>query len=301
MRKIWTGGTQLKDRHGVPRSTKVAGPVVLSEAGWRFVPCGKCAFCLTNRRSQWMFRIHYEMKNQNVPGYFMTLTYDEKHVRRVGGMLSLRFRDIQLYLKRLRKAKFYAKYICVGEYGSNTNRPHYHMLLWTDAPIKFLEQNWKSSKDNSVLGAIHFGRLTMQSAMYTLKYIIQPKQVLDPIESVEHQIEPTRAQFSKGLGIGFLSAAQYDHLTSDFDNPIMFSYIDGRKVAIPRYYRNKIYTKLQSAKYAIKAKWDAIRNRRKYMRELIAQGVVGTKKYINSIRAEQARRIISKTKNGEKL
>lgn len=184
----------LYDRKGRPRWTRL---------GWKLkgdpspiqVPCGKCAFCLQNKRSAWMFRIHHEMRDQEYKGYFLTLTYDEKHVRRVGpqGQLSLRFRDVQLYLKRIRKAKFYAKYICVGEYGGETFRPHYHMLLWTDAPVEFLEANWKSSVDNSCMGTIHFGVLNMRSAMYTLKYIIQPKVVVDKKDKREH----ARAQFSK--------------------------------------------------------------------------------------------------------
>lgn len=252
------------------------------------VPCGKCAFCLTNKRASWMFRIHHEMKLQDKPGWFLTLTYDEKYVRRTKEGLSLRFRDVQLFLKQLRKKKYYAKYICVGEYGSETNRPHYHMLIWTDCTLDNLEKIW-------FRGRIHFGRLTMASAMYTLKYIIQPKQR----ETTGR--EKTRAQFSKGLGLGYLSSAVYEYHTMDYDNPNLFSYIDGRKVALPRYYRNKIFTKFQLKVYANKAKWDAIRKRRKYMRELIAQGVVGTKSYIEKLRSEQCRRIISKTKYNQVL
>lgn len=257
--------------------------------GKHIVPCGKCAFCLSNRRSQWMFRIHHEMRTQEHPGWFITMTYDEKHVcRAADGRLSLRFRDVQLFLKQVRKRKYYAKYVCVGEYGGETQRPHYHMLIWTDCPVTELEKIW-------FRGRFHVGRLTMQSAMYTLKYIIQPKQ-----RDVDG-IERTRAQFSKGLGLAFLSCAMYEHLTWDYDNPEIFSMIDGQKVSIPRYYRNKIFTKYQMRRYAHKAKWDSIRKKREYMRELIAQGVKGTKKYIQSIRAEVARRIINTTKHGQKL
>lgn len=254
------------------------------------VPCGKCAFCLTNRRSSWQFRIHHEMRTQEHPGYFITLTYDEKHVRRVDGRLSLRFYDVQLYLKRLRKAKHYVKYICVGEYGSSTYRPHYHMLLWTDAPTDLLSTNWKSSKDDSLLGSVHFGVLNMASAMYTLKYIIQPK----PPEY--EGVERPRAQFSKALGLSYLTNSVYYYHTWDYDNPEMFSVIDGQKVSLPRYYKNKIFTKFQMRRYAHAAKWDSIRKKRKYMRELIAQGVKGTKNYIKKLRVENAKLLIAKTK-----
>lgn len=277
MKKIWSGG--------------VKQPLAL-----RTVPCGQCGFCLQNRRSQWMFRIHHEIRTQEVPGWFLTLTYDEKYVKRTReGRLSLRFRDVQLYLKQLRKAKYYAKYVCVGEYGSKTDRPHYHMLLWTDCPVEKLENIW-------FRGRIHFGRITMQSAMYCLKYIIQPKQ--KDVDGVER----TRAQFSKGLGLAFLSINQYEYLTSDFDNPEMFSYIDGRKVAIPRYYRTKIYTLTQMFKYGQKAKWDSIRARREKIREVIRKGIVprGTRgqkalSYLNAIRSEQAARLIRGTSKGERL
>lgn len=253
------------------------------------VPCGKCAFCLTNKRASWMFRIHHEMKVQEHPGFFLTFTYDEKHVRRTPEGLSLRFRDIQLFFKKIRKARYVAKYVCVGEYGPATERPHYHTLLWTDCPADKIESIWK-------MGAIHFGRLTMQSAMYTLKYVIQPKA-----KAVFKKRERPRAQFSKGIGLGYLTTQVYDYHTMDYDNPVLFSRIDGRQVALPRYYRNKIFTKFQLKQYARKAKWDSIRNRRRYMRELIAQGVVGTKSYIEKLRAEQCRRIISTTKFNQVL
>lgn len=261
------------------------------------VPCGKCAYCLQNKRSSWIMRIGQEMKKQEYPGWFITLTYDEKHVRRVGplGRLSLRFRDVQLFFKRLRKLKYYVKYVAVGEYGGETGRPHYHVLLWTQATPKVIQEQWKSSKDNSVLGRVHFGRLNLRSAMYTMKYIIQPK----PPEY--EGVERPRAQFSKGLGLGFLTTSMYNYLTDDYDNPVTTVKIDGNLVSLPRYYRNKIFTKYQMRKLQHKVKWDMIRKKRKYMRELLAQGVTNTKEYIKALRVERARRIIDKTKYNQKL
>lgn len=250
------------------------------------VPCSKCAFCLVNKRSQWMFRVHHEMRTQMNPGYFITLTYDEKHVKRVGnGLLSLRFRDVQLFLKKIRKQKFYAKYICVGEYGTATLRPHYHLIIWTDCPAQNLEKIWSK-------GRIHFGTLTMASAMYTLKYIIQPKQK----EDKESGMEKTRAQFSKGLGLAYMDEAAYDYHTFDYENPNMFSVIDGRKVGLPRYYKNKIFTKYQRAimneKLWIEKFWAG----RKEYHDLRAKGIARPKTYMAQYRAIVAQRLIEKTK-----
>lgn len=234
-----------------------------------------------------MFRVHYEMRTQLHPGYFLTLTYDEKHVKRVGnGRLSLRFRDVQLFLKTLRKQKYYAKYICVGEYGPTTGRPHYHMLLWTDSPPEKIESLWAR-------GRIHFGKLTMASAMYTLKYIIQPKQ---KDETDSGGVEKTRAQFSKGIGIGFLTRAMYNHLTHDYDNPVLFTMIDERKVALPLYYKRKIFTKYQLRRAGSKTKWESIKKKRELMRQYLSQGIKNASTHILKLRTEQAKRIIQSTK-----
>lgn len=283
--------------------------VVRSGGQARKVGCGKCAFCLQQKRSQWMFRIYHEMRCQLYPGWFLTLTYDEKHVpRTAGGRLSLRFYDVQLFFKRLRKAKHYVKYVCVGEYGSDTARPHYHMLLWTSATPQQLQDEWKSSKDNTPLGRIHFGSLTMKSAMYTLKYIIQPKVNEDEkyLEK-EHRREKTRAQFSRGIGISYLSRRVYDWHTRDFDAPRFTSVVDGREVALPRYYCQKIFTKFQRERETHRLKWQSIRAFRKEMREHIElfrkAGKVAPpfRPYYDELRKEQARRIIQSTKYGELL
>lgn len=255
------------------------------------VPCGKCAFCLVNKRSQWMFRIFQELQRQGNPGWFITLTYNEKYVKRVPAGLSLRFRDVQLYLKKIRKAKYYAKYICVGEYGGETGRPHYHLLLWTDCPGMLLEKFWKA-RNGEVLGSLFFGRLSMASAMYTLKYIIQPKQ-----KKIDG-IEKTRAQFSKGLGLGYLSTAVYDYHTFDYESPCFCSVVDGREVALPRYYRYKIFTKYQLRREAGRLRDKYMKDETKQFKELRGKGVKNIRPYLQAVRVDQAEQIFKSTKLG---
>lgn len=52
----------------------------------------------------------------------------------------LRYEDIQLFLKRLRERIFRLygqkiRYYCVGEYGPEHYRPHWHLLLYYDCPL----------------------------------------------------------------------------------------------------------------------------------------------------------------------
>lgn len=262
------------------------------------VPCGKCAFCLQSKRSQWMFRIYYEMKTQQYPGWFITLTYNEKFVERApDGRLSLRFKDVQLFFKKLRKAGHYAKYVCVGEYGSQTLRPHYHVLLWTSCPAVELEKFWTvewKGKAHS-LGSLHVGAITMASAMYALKYIIQPKQ------AAVDGIEKTRAQFSKGLGLGYLSDRIYEYHSGDPDSGNFVGMVDGRTVAIPRYYRLKIFTKWQCREERRRLSYVKWKEQRKLYRMLRSKGVKKIRKYLEALNVVRARRIIEKSKFTETL
>lgn len=60
---------------------------------------------------------------------FVTLTYDEQHLPEGS---TLRPADLQRFLKRFRKSIAPAKirYFAVGEYGDQTQRPHYHLALF---------------------------------------------------------------------------------------------------------------------------------------------------------------------------
>lgn len=96
------------------------------------VPCGKCDICRDRQYREYMGRAQAESNRYSEPALFLTLTYDDAHLP-VDGVNK---RDIQLFLKRLRfklENDGYLnklRYICCGEYGKNTHRAHYHMILW---------------------------------------------------------------------------------------------------------------------------------------------------------------------------
>lgn len=102
--------------------------------------CGACPECLRDRANHWALRAVYEAKS-SVHNCMITLTYDsfeyDKFGKRIGEKpvnpaLSVNKRDIQLFMKRLRKhfTGQKIKYICCAEYGNRTHRAHYHMILF---------------------------------------------------------------------------------------------------------------------------------------------------------------------------
>ena len=149
------------------------------------VPCGKCANCIQNNWQQWIFRNMEELKQSKL-GITVTLTYDDEHLRWSDkGTPTVKKRDIQLFLKKLRrKVTGSIKYMIVSEYGKNTYRPHYHGLLYfghdviydRDALESIIQKTWN-------LGFIKFDAITDKSIAYTTKYLLK-----DAIEIYKAQI-----------------------------------------------------------------------------------------------------------------
>lgn len=149
---------------------------------------------------------------------FLTLTYGED------APLSLRYRDVQLFWKRLRawsKAKL--RYYCGGEYGEENYRPHYHacvfgfgfddLTYWGKSPSGSrlyrsarLERLWPH-------GFSSVGALTFESAAYVARYCMKKMtgdgdqkyyNVIDPDTGEIFPREKENARMSKGIGADWL-------------------------------------------------------------------------------------------------
>jgi hypothetical protein len=97
------------------------------------IPCRQCLSCRLNRSSEWQTRLIHEGK-QHRSKIFLTLTYDDENLPLHG---SLQTRDLQLFIKRLRKAvaPLKIRYYGVGEYGDTTRRAHYHAIIFGWEPF----------------------------------------------------------------------------------------------------------------------------------------------------------------------
>lgn len=96
-------------------------------------PCRKCILCRNRNSNEWMFRAIAETQYSTCVPYFVTLTYDNESLPEKG----VNKEDLQLFFKRLRQnlsRKFNytekVRYFAVSEYGKNTHRAHYHVILW---------------------------------------------------------------------------------------------------------------------------------------------------------------------------
>lgn len=206
------------------------------------VPCGKCIACLSNRRNSWSVRLEHELR-ASTTAYFVTLTYDDFNIyQNENTVPSVCKRHIQLFMKNLRSDLKYNKfrYFLTAEYGSQTFRPHYHVLFFnipliTDDLYKVLESRWS-------FGSIHVGNVTPASINYTTKYCVTKLHTPEGATPAFHLM-------SKGLGSSYVDVARKYHSNGQF---FYITKAGGEKVAMPRYYRDKMFTDQQKKAYAIK-------------------------------------------------
>lgn len=218
-------------------------------------PCGKCLACRINKRREWTLRLCHEEVFSDT-AYFVTLTYDEEHVPLAGDYLAVYKPDIQLFMKRLRKdvAKMdpdiKIRFFLNSEYGPETSRPHYHMLLFNVPSEKMFEgarMIKRSRKSVSFTcpylmeiwrnGNVEFGIASKERAGYCAKYFIDRKEV-DP------NLQPNFSLMSRRPGIGFAYQEKIADKVQKYGLKACLN-SSGTYVALPRYYREKIYTEEQ--------------------------------------------------------
>ena len=101
------------------------------------VPCGRCSECLKKRATSWGVRAYREFLFAPAGSVrFVTITYDDKHIPVTSsGNQTLSSEDCKAFLKAFRQSLFRKygvtiRFMCAGEYGSKTFRPHYHFLFY---------------------------------------------------------------------------------------------------------------------------------------------------------------------------
>lgn len=225
------------------------GDVVFSEKGKvrrkLDLPCGRCIGCRVRRSEEWATRCVHEAQMHKFNS-FVTLTYDDDHYTP-----SLEKRDLQLFIKRLRKARGAVRYFAAGEYGDKDKRPHWHALLFgvhfrNDGMVTKdayrsadLEKLWTS-------GYSSVGEVNRTTASYVAKYVIDKKS---PSYSPDYykrvhlatgeivDVAPERGYMSLRPGIG---ASWFDRFWRDVYHARDAVVSEGKTSRPPRYYDKRL-------------------------------------------------------------
>lgn len=222
------------------------------------VPCGKCPNCAKRYASGWSFRLLTEEKYSDT-AYFLTLTYNSNNVEyTANGYKTLNKDHLRAFWKALRKKNTNKlKYYAVGEYGSKTNRPHYHAIIFNadlksiigHAPAYALQSglipmDGKTELDSKLWkhGYITIGRVNELSVGYALKYMLKK------LTRKKHARDDRQIEFSamsKKLGSQYLTKQARDYHISDLTNRFSLKLSNGALAPMPRYYKQHFYNNRQ--------------------------------------------------------
>lgn len=236
------------------------------------LPCGQCVGCRLEKSRQWAMRCMHE-RRLHKDNVFVTLTYDNDHLPPGGTLVK---RDLQLFMKRLRKLKAPQKvrfYGC-GEYGDVNKRPHYHVILFgcvfSDARSYGANRRNEKYFTSKELGSIWtfgnhiLGDVTFESCAYVARYLMKKvtgdaarchyEVVTRDGEIIERVPEFTVMSRRPGIGLGWYS--RYGKETYALDSVL----VNGRPVRPPRYYDSKfdLEDPVAMARLKRKRKWKAL-------------------------------------------
>jgi len=147
-----------------------------------------------NRRRVWTHRLLPEQRSHEFSS-FATLTYADEHLPRGQTVVPKHTQD---WLKRLRDLLGPTRpirYYLVGEYGDESQRPHYHAALFGLSHLEHetLARSWP-------MGHTLLGTLTKESAQYVAGYVT--KKMTAPDDPRLNGRHPEFARMSLRPGIG---------------------------------------------------------------------------------------------------
>lgn len=241
------------------------------------LPCGQCIGCRLERSRQWAVRCVHEASLYE-HNCFVTLTFNDESLVERDRSWSIDVRDLQLFMKRLRKRfkgldpvfneskginEFPIRYFSCGEYGEKYGRPHYHLCLFN---FDFLDKELykenpngdrlyisKSLQEIWPFGYAIIGDVTFESAAYVARYItkkVTGEQAEEHYKNVDintgefKEYTPEFTTMSRRPGIG---KRWFDMYRSDV-YPKDFITINGKKVNPPKYY-DKMLSELDELQF----------------------------------------------------
>lgn len=194
------------------------------------VKCGHCIECRKQKQREWVIRLSEEIRNHTMK--FVTLTINEEYMAKLKtsdeSPNDIATRALRLFLERVRKeTKKSIRHWCVTELGDDKGRIHLHGFF--ECRAETIAKHWK-------YGFIFVGRwVNEQSIFYMTKYMLK--------ECPYDKHFVGKVLCSKGIGSGYtrrLDAKRNRYQPNKTKETYRLR--DGREMALPQYYRMKLYS-----------------------------------------------------------
>jgi len=231
---------------------KCGYPVILEKG--RAVRCGQCVGCRIQKRKEWTNRIVLESSLYE-DNTFVTLTYDEDHCptsvskgRLQKFIMDLRAR-IQYSAKKHETEPRKIRYFGVGEYGGESLRPHYHVMLFNfpncrNGRSRYTKRDTECCQIcagvRNVWGAgnVYLGEVSIQSAAYVGGYVVKGWTQSTPVEGLEPEF--TLKSNRPGIGHDFCWELASSLLQANATHVPFNVRHNGKSWPLGRYIRDKV-------------------------------------------------------------
>lgn len=279
------------------------------------IPCGQCIGCRIRQREDWTTRIELEARDYpKEEVWFITLTYDDDHVpgmiiktgeimRKVqytwkpgeklpSSVQILLYEDIQKFLKRLRKAyRGKLRYFVAGEYGEQTARPHYHMILygWKPTDLKNLYKIHHNGYYSSEwlanlwgMGQIQIAQAVPETYRYVAGYVTKKMYEIDGKKAnAYYELGQTKPFACMSLKPGLGDRYYQEHKEKIWRQGYI-QCTNGKRAQIPRYFEKQMEAENPQRLWRIKQNHqkNAIEQKRLQLEEQDYKTVLETKERI---------------------
>lgn len=230
----------FKNPKYLPNKKNKGRPPICLDRRLLYIPakCGCCIECRKEKQREWRVRLEEELRSNF--GYFTTLTISPEGIEEIEKKTGLEWQKnpneiatkaLRLFLERARKDTGKSiKHWCVTELGEDKDRIHLHGIFFGQKSAELIRKHWK-------YGFVFIGDYcNSRSVNYMTKYMLKV--------DIKHPEFKQIVLASPGIGNGYMNRSDYLWQKQNYKNINVATYTfrNGTKMAMPKYYKNKIFT-----------------------------------------------------------
>lgn len=238
--------TYIKNPKYKPNKKNKGKPPVCKDRRLLYIPtkCGCCIECRKEKQREWRVRLEEELRSNF--GYFTTLTISPEGIKEIEEKSNLKWEEnpneiatkgLRLFLERVRKETGKSiKHWCVTELGEKKDRIHLHGIFFGQKSAELIRKHWK-------YGFVFIGGYcNSRSVNYMTKYMLKV--------DIKHPSFKQIVLASAGIGAEYMDRLDYLWQKQNYKNINVATYTfrNGTKMAMPKYYKNKIFTEKEREK-----------------------------------------------------
>lgn len=237
---------RIKNPKYLPNKKNNFQPPVCTDERKRYIEieCGECPECRKKKRREWGIRIIEEIRSSRSAVFFTGTISPERmdHLIRTYNTTDkneIITKECRLFFERIRKrTKKSVKHWAVTEVGEEKGRIHVHMMCFSQTLSKWNLTNllWDAWK----AGYKYYGKYCNgRTANYITKYMLKENET-------DKDFRP-KILASKGIGAAYCdkesSKQRHAYVKKTVDTRTIETYLTDKwtEIALPRYYRNKIW------------------------------------------------------------